>query len=178
MSESWTVIPTPENAEHGMESWFVVHLGPPRIMLWEFTLEGAMVAVAYLNALEAEKEELRWQLVQAGIWAGRAGLEADRADKAETENADLRRQLVETQAAERAATADYGGNVSLNLRIEELEDEARRIRWHHNPDAPPEHFCDDCAALRRLVEEAQARANRKRAEHALQVALERLLEDT
>ena len=126
MSESWTVIPTPENAEHGMESWFVVHLGPPRIMLWEFTLEGAMVAVAYLNALEAEKEELRWQLVQAGIWAGRAGLEADRADKAETENVDLWRQLAGAVQLAAQAISESGEKGCLDSRLP-FRSELRRL---------------------------------------------------
>lgn len=34
--------------------------------------------------------------------------------------------------------------------------DARRARWHHSPDAPPEHFCEDCDSLTeqrdRLVE--------------------------
>lgn len=24
-----------------------------------------------------------------------------------------------------------------------------RVRWHHNPDAPPEHFCEDCDSMLR-----------------------------
>lgn len=38
---------------------------------------------------------------------------------------------------------------ALLARIEELETEAKRPRWHHDWNQPPEapHFCEECANL-------------------------------
>lgn len=34
------------------------------------------------------------------------------------------------------------------------------VRWHHSPDAPPEHFCGDCDRLVRERDAARADADR------------------
>src|ERR1017187_7254294 len=36
----------------------------------------------------------------------------------------------------RVATADWTGSPRKDADV--------KVRWHHSPDAPPEHFCEDC----------------------------------
>ena len=64
MSKPWRIIPTPLPF---VESWLVVH-DDREILLGQVKLEDAEEAVAYLNALEAEKEELRRQLAEAQMF--------------------------------------------------------------------------------------------------------------
>lgn len=40
-------------------------------------------------------------------------------------------------------------------RLKDENADLRRSRWHHNPDAPPEHFCDACDDLAKALAEAQ-----------------------
>ena len=94
-------------------------------------------------ALKARDEE--WSSAQ--LWHGQADT-AWHQLKAATERAEL------AEAADRAWVADYGGNVSLNLRIEELEAaletalDERDIERVHN-----RRLRQDCAAAERRVEE-------------------------
>ena len=61
--KTWRVISTPENAEYGDESWFVILDDPDipddyPIILWEYDLAAAEEAVRYLNMLEAKASQL------------------------------------------------------------------------------------------------------------------------
>ena len=61
--KTWRVIATPENAEYGDESWFVILDDPDipddyPIILWEYDLAAAEGAVRYLNMLEAKASHI------------------------------------------------------------------------------------------------------------------------
>lgn len=57
------------------------------------------------------------------------------------EIAHLRRALEIEQALAAEDREKYQAEI---IRLTNELVECRRTRWHHSPDAPPEHFCEDC----------------------------------
>ena len=84
----------------------------------------------------------------------------------EAENVDLRRQLAEA----RQQRDSHDGYIAEDIydlvlgaahQAEADLADCRRSRWHHNPDAPPEHFCPDCD--QQVADLAAARADAEKA---------------